>query len=522
MDMKKNKLYNLIKYYAVDSINAVIVGDDKFLPAVKSGMSTRDNLLDEELYSHISEFDLKKVAHLNPEAPTSCDLLILDFDKCQDVYTTLQQYKMFNDEDNLATDVIFVVKSDGVSELVNDEIWADWDLTEEDDCYILEYNPDHYQFQDYKKLYHVYELMSCVHDTLCDMDIPYVLSRTSCLGAFRNRNHLVHENNVYLNVDKSYVNVDLEKTFERLGFDVVECKGRQISWGGNKKFAKVLQIYITSKIYVEIEFTIDHFNKELYGEPKIYTYGPIKVFSLQKPISYLVQEFGQTVFTEMISKDGQIVKTPKRLYDCYYNSWSPYTSRFCKKKIAEHLKKTTEEFTRQGIRWWIDCGTLLGAVRNGRIPLFDDDADIGVLSPTPRIQQECIQYKTNFNAEQFYAGKLHRHVNRIEEINYMFVSGWLTGTETRGYCTHDDMYVSTKDDVVSNAHGVPGLKSKRAVEKFWFDNELEEIKLEGFTFKCPADPYGYITQPARYGEHSVDGDPIRNGKPGGDVLRDDF
>ncbi len=30
------------------------------------------------------------------------------------------------------------------------------------------------------------------------------------------------------------------------------------------------------------------------------------------------------------------------------------------------------------ITCWIDCGTLLGAARNGHVCLFDDDTDIGI------------------------------------------------------------------------------------------------------------------------------------------------
>ena len=217
------------------------------------------------------------------------------------------------------------------------------------------------------------------------------------------------------------------------------------------------------------------------------------------------------------------------LFSCFVfwshfsRSWVP-SGDLLAPLMAEHLKKTCENLTNKGIKWWIDCGTLLGAVRNGRIPLFDDDTDIGLfqIDNPDGISNENINYITNFNAEKFYAGRLHRHVDQIEEINYMFSEGNITGTERRCYIEYGNKYISAKDDVVSNAHGVPGLKLKRAVDKKYFDNNLEEIMLEGFKFKCPSNPIEYITQDSRYGKDSVDGDPIRNGKPGGYVLRDDW
>tara|TARA_Y100001963_G_scaffold102466_1_gene141037 strand:- start:11581 stop:11958 length:378 start_codon:yes stop_codon:yes gene_type:complete len=122
----------------------------------------------------------------------------------------------------------------------------------------------------------------------------------------------------------------------------------------------------------------------------------------------------------------------------------------------------------------------------------------------------------------FYAGNLHRHVKEIEEINYMFASKQLTATEFREYTKKDNKYISAKDNLVSDAHGVPDLVNKRAVDEKFFDKELEEIKLEGYTFKCPTNPHEYVTQKSRYGKDCINGNPIRNGKPGGDVLRDDF
>lgn len=498
------KTLNLIKYYAVDSINAVVISDQPdnklIYNAIEQGMNTIDNLLGNKMYSHLNEFSIEKKVILNPLIPIECDLLVLDSTDLDYLEKNFLKYISY------VSDIIFISKIDGVDKLID---MKDWEITEEDDCYILEYTPVEYSINSHSLVYNFYELMSITHDILVNAGVEYFLIRSSCLGAVRNRNHIVYSKCIHIGCDSKYKNKieNLRNTF----------KENKITLSGEK-------IILTDDIYIQIDYNPDVTIEEK-SELKIYSYGPIKVFSLGNPIPYLYRIFGDKVFREMrIDSFSGIITTPKRLYDCYYNSWSPYTSRYCKKIMAEHLKKTCENFTNKGIKWWIDCGTLLGAVRNGRIPLFDDDTDIGLfqIDNPDGISNENINYITNFNAEKFYAGRLHRHVDQIEEINYMFSEGNITGTEYRCYIEYGNKYISAKDDVVSNAHGVSGLKLKRAVDKKYFDNDLEEIMLEGFKFKCPSNSIEYITQDSRYGKDSIDGDPIRNGKPGGYVLRDDW
>jgi len=48
-------------------------------------------------------------------------------------------------------------------------------------------------------------------------------------------------------------------------------------------------------------------------------------------------------------------------------------------KLYQMMKDTHEICTAHGIEYWIDCGTLLGAVRHKGHILWDDDLDIGML-----------------------------------------------------------------------------------------------------------------------------------------------
>src|SRR3989344_3817304 len=49
-----------------------------------------------------------------------------------------------------------------------------------------------------------------------------------------------------------------------------------------------------------------------------------------------------------------------------------------KQKAIHALKDITKILNRYNIPLWLDCGTLLGAVRENRIIPWDDDVDLGV------------------------------------------------------------------------------------------------------------------------------------------------
>ena len=496
-----NKTLNLIKYYASESVKVLILSDGsetncKLFNSINAGLNVVDNLLNREIYDHLKALGIKKEISINADI-SEHNLVVINSHNTSFIKESLSKATDSN------IDVIFLKKCNSALDLVD---LSKWELTEEEECFILEYKPTEYDINKRNLVYNFYELMSGVHDIMDSENIEYFLIKSSCLGAVRNKSHIVYSDCIHIGCSSA----QKEK--------IKECinKSKYFTYENDN-------IKLTDDVYIKISFDPEVSIREL-GDRKIYSYGPIKVYSLEHPIPYLKRVFGENVFKELVSHQlPQPIKSPKRLYDCYYNSWSPYTSRFFKKQLAAHLKETTEKLSQRGVKWWIDCGTLLGAVRNGRIPLFDDDADIGVFdSQAISTSNSKINFLTDFDPMIFYAGNLHKDAKQIEEINYLFAVKCLTSTEFREYTKQGEKYISLKDNIVSNAHKVAGLVNKRAVDEKYFGGELDEIVLEGYIFKCPPNPYEYVTQKARYGKESVNGDPIRNGKPGGDILRDDF
>lgn len=47
--------------------------------------------------------------------------------------------------------------------------------------------------------------------------------------------------------------------------------------------------------------------------------------------------------------------------------------------MIENLKDIKEIFDKHNIKFWLDWGTLLGAIRDGKIMEYDDDIDLGIM-----------------------------------------------------------------------------------------------------------------------------------------------
>jgi len=70
----------------------------------------------------------------------------------------------------------------------------------------------------------------------------------------------------------------------------------------------------------------------------------------------------------------------------------------CRSKIEDLLIFTTRVLEENGIKYWLDYGTILGAVRDKDFIPWDDDADISILETDPHLLQSLLS-KDNIHYE---------------------------------------------------------------------------------------------------------------------------
>lgn len=211
----------------------------------------------------------------------------------------------------------------------------------------------------------------------------------------------------------------------------------------------------------------------------------------------------------------------------------------------KNVREVKEVFDKLGIKYWLDCGTLLGAVRDGKIIEWDRDIDFGgmmddnqekIISALPELSKRGFIIRTepfwftNLIGKNFVFRRFGWPVgitlygvngeNALRSVNWPtnLISGLL---KLFGYLLFSGkLYTERKNFVVKTLeHCVPlfPLRLKKllfnmvrlawvrsggrfglwVVPKRHFEN-LETIKFYGMTFNIPSDVESYLRY--RYGE----------------------
>lgn len=533
----------IIKQYSIDAINILIYNDsdihidnEKIINLILQSMTITDIKTDEELYPHINYLDIYKniyyynknntnelkiknninIYNINKiEETKTYDLLIINSQNKENVIKLIDKFIKY-----ISTTIIILNNFDYN---IN---YANWNIYNYKTINILSYNinicnNNHITICNYYELLHL-------TSNIIGID-KFFLIKSSCLGSIRNRNHIVFCDKIHIcmnNNEKSNI-LRKQKQFNKYNITIDDNKNYIMLKLTNVSKIKIHFYDIENDlIKIKNEESI-HINE--LGNMKKYKYGPLIVNSLEYPINYLKKLYGNNVFKELVHSNITI-KIPKYIYDCYFNQWSSYTSNYWKNKQINHLYKVYKVLKSNNIKCWIDCGTLLGAARNNSICLFDDDTDIGIFDSDIHkvnyiLMKNNISLSTKLNYindisfKEYY--NMNISYNKKENINYTFSCNIDLLCEFRHYIEFNNTYISKKDTIVSNAHGVPGLLEKRAVDIKHFDN-LETIQLGDYIFDSPSDYNNYLESDSRYGKGSIDGNPIRDCKPGVVVLYDDF
>lgn len=537
-------LYQLIKRYCRDCINIKVFDkNNKIINSIVDSMNIKDIKTDLTLYPNLNDMNISKNIYMYDYTNISSSKFIKNIyihknkesDKINNVLiiNNIDEYKEIikNNIENTTNTIILINKNDV-------DNYKGWTKNIFSNFIILHKDVDNYHNHSdniKSNIFNYYELMYFTDKILnLKLNIKYFLIKSSCLGCFRNRNHIIFCDTIHICIKHNSKNliINNKQLFENKNINIEKYDSDNYFILNLKNKAKIkIHLY-----HINQDKIIIRNNEEKYislnelGSVKRYSYGPCRVNCLQNPNSYLKRIYGDNVFGGLKHKN-LVIKIPKFIYNCYYNQWSSFTSDYWKNKQIEHLYKIYKILTDNNIKCWIDCGTLLGAARNNFIPLFDDDTDIGIMQEdfykaNSILNRNNIQKHININYinngkifMEFY--NMKTSYNKKENLNYTFTCNNNLLCEFRQYIKINNKYISKKDNIVSNAHRIPGLLQKRAVDCKHFD-KLETIKLGCYNFKCPSDYKEYLECSARYGKNSIEGNPIRDCKPGVVVLYDDF
>ena len=153
-----------------------------------------------------------------------------------------------------------------------------------------------------------------------------------------------------------------------------------------------------------------------------------------------------------------------------------------KARAKENIKVITEILNSLGIKWWLDAGTCLGAIRDKDFISYDTDTDIGVMIKDPS--------EVWYLARELFR-KGFSFINDFGKIENSYEFSW------RKWGIKTDFFFYYKEgNIVSSSVWKYKKQIIAEYDKKIFEN-LKEIDFLGFKAFVPNPPEQYLT--ARYG-----------------------
>ncbi|MCH9612482.1 MAG: hypothetical protein S4CHLAM102_09730 [Chlamydiia bacterium] len=165
--------------------------------------------------------------------------------------------------------------------------------------------------------------------------------------------------------------------------------------------------------------------------------------------------------------------TARASQDNSYRATDPYDVGV----LYQIVKVVDTLLTEKKIVYWVDGGTLLGAVRHGGIIPWDDDADLEVAEEDLR---KIMRLKRAFK-EYGLIVKRHRNLIRICRAHHPFP--WVDILGTR-YCIESDRVILSEGFIPEFSHN-----------NWWTLGELdtlERVKFGPISVMAPANPERYL------------------------------
>lgn len=146
------------------------------------------------------------------------------------------------------------------------------------------------------------------------------------------------------------------------------------------------------------------------------------------------------------------------------------------KKVVQSLKEVKEVFDKLNIRFWLDSGTLLGAVRNGKLIEWDNDVDLGT---TEDNSNKIIHAAKELDKRGFDVLLVHSKIG--EDIPDIIVRFW-----RNGFPINVRLYKIGKKNAIKISAKSTNLISK-GLRAFYFGANLQdtlpELGCESFVVK---------------------------------------
>jgi len=157
------------------------------------------------------------------------------------------------------------------------------------------------------------------------------------------------------------------------------------------------------------------------------------------------------------------------------------------KILRDNLFNVIDILEENHIKYWIDYGTLLGAIRNGKVIRWDKDSDIGVSADDISLIAFLLQ-KNNVSYIDKDV-KLWVYPSGGEERKKR--GSYLLGCDIFGWEYIEDRQVyNSKFDAIIRDRSTP-IPGK-------YIDHLSQIEIEGRMVSCPSNPKEFIELPIRY------------------------
>ena len=231
-------------------------------------------------------------------------------------------------------------------------------------------------------------------------------------------------------------------------------------------------------------------------------FGPVHAYTFQNPVPYLTKEFGPNFMDGVkLPLLGEAPRDPRLLYSDCYDYYSHDRSDKWREELIQAGIEVIRLMENNGIKCWLDGGSLLGAVRNNDICPGDDDVDVGIfVTDLDKLYDIALPSGFELSGSQQSGCVIRKKKHDI-----------LYDVEILAYFRNDDHRYQCNR--YRDTSSLSDRARKCAIPLMFFDT-LSTVVLGDHSFPCPSDPTKYVELPGRYGSGCVNGDPQPHAKSG--------